>query len=499
MTQTWSEIERLRALGDLRILDTGREAAFDDIASLAAELFDVPMSAISLVDNDRQWFKAEVGLGVDATPRDVSFCSHAMWDEDVFVVLDASRDERFRDNALVTGPPRVRFYAGAPLRSPEGAPLGALCVIDSTPRTGVSERQKRSLRILASQAGAQMALRASAARERERERWFHALADSMPQMVWSTLPDGYHDYYNERWYEFTGAPSGTTDGEGWNDMFHPEDQDRAWTTWRKSLETGAPYQIEYRLRHRSGDYRWVLGRALPVRDEAGAIIRWFGTCTDIHEAKQASERNELLSRELSHRIKNIFSVIGGLVALGARSFPASRAFAAAISERILALGRAHDFIRPQGDQPNAAQRTLAGLLAELSRPYSLGEERILLTGQDIVIDERAATALALVFHELATNAAKYGALSAPGGQVQVDISAAAGEASIVWRETGGPAVVGEPQSIGFGSTLVRLSFEDQFRGAIERRWAPEGLVVTLRAPLAALGALVVRPALTPAT
>ncbi|HEY8580991.1 MAG TPA: PAS domain S-box protein, partial [Beijerinckiaceae bacterium] len=118
-------------------------------------------------------------------------------------------------------------------------------------------------------------------RMRESEGRLQAVTNSIDQMIWSTRPDGHHDYYNARWYEYTGVPEGTTDGDGWNDMFHPEDQERAWSTWRRSLSTGEPYQIEYRLRHRSGAYRWVLGRAQPVRDRAGRITRWFGTCTDI--------------------------------------------------------------------------------------------------------------------------------------------------------------------------------------------------------------------------
>lgn len=123
----------------------------------------------------------------------------------------------------------------------------------------------------------------------ESELKFRLIADAIPQMIWSTLPDGYHDYYNRQWYEFTGVPEGTTDGEEWNGMFHPEDQPRAWEIWRHSLATGEPYEIEYRLRHRSGEYRWVLGLALPVRDGDGTILRWMGTCTDIHEQKRASE------------------------------------------------------------------------------------------------------------------------------------------------------------------------------------------------------------------
>lgn len=124
---------------------------------------------------------------------------------------------------------------------------------------------------------------------RESEAKFRAIANSIDQMIWSTLPDGYHDYYNDRWYEFTGVPSGSTDGVGWKDVFHQEDRPRADALWRHCLQTGETYHIEYRLRHHSGEYRWVLGRAQPVRDEAGRISRWFGTCTDIQDIVDARE------------------------------------------------------------------------------------------------------------------------------------------------------------------------------------------------------------------
>ena len=124
----------------------------------------------------------------------------------------------------------------------------------------------------------------------ESEARFRAITDAMPQMVWSTRPDGHHDFYNRRWYELTGTTPEQSDGEGWNPVFHPEDQPRAWATWQHSLETGEPYEIEYRLRMADGTYRWMLGRALPVRDPAtGAITRWFGTCTDIEETVAARE------------------------------------------------------------------------------------------------------------------------------------------------------------------------------------------------------------------
>ncbi|MBW4330142.1 PAS domain-containing protein [Stakelama sp. CBK3Z-3] len=124
---------------------------------------------------------------------------------------------------------------------------------------------------------------------RESESKFRAITNSIDHMVWSTRPDGYHDFYNDRWYEFTGVPYGSTDGERWNGVFHPEDQPRAWRLWQHCLETGEPYHIEYRLRHHDGEYRWVLGRAQPMRDDSGAITRWFGTCTDIQEIVDARE------------------------------------------------------------------------------------------------------------------------------------------------------------------------------------------------------------------
>ncbi len=133
----------------------------------------------------------------------------------------------------------------------------------------------------------------------EQEARYRATTDSIDHMIWSTQPDGFHDYFNHRWYEYTGVPDGSTDGEAWSDIFHPDDQERAWAMWRHSLATGAPYHIEYRLRHRSGEYRWVLGRAQPVRDAGGAVTRWYGTCTDIHDFKIADER----VRELEERYR----------------------------------------------------------------------------------------------------------------------------------------------------------------------------------------------------
>jgi PAS domain S-box-containing protein len=327
------------------------------------------------------------------------------------------------------------------------------------------------------------------AEARQNETRFRTLANSMPQMVWSTLPDGYHDYYNARWYEFTGMQEGSTDGEGWNNLFHPDDQSRAWELWRTSLKTGLPYEIEYRLRHHSGEYRWVLGRALAMHDADGTIVRWYGTCTDIHMAKEQSESLALLSHELSHRIKNIFAIINGLIGLSARRFPESKQFAADIQQRLAALGRAHDFARPHSEdsRPVTGDTHLRDLLREILRPYpALDENRIQLSGEDIKIDDRSATPLALIFHELATNASKYGALTSSEGEITISASVEGDECRIDWIESGGPVIAGEPDRQGFGTKLATVSSESHLGGSIERHWLPQGLHVTLRCPLTSL-------------
>ena len=129
------EDDRLSALRQLLILDTPPEERFDRLARFAASEFDMPIVLLSLIDDDRQWFKARVGLEVCETGRDVSFCGHAIVHNDTMVVHDAALDERFSDNPLVTGDPRIRFYAGAPLTMPGGHNIGTLCLIDRTPRT----------------------------------------------------------------------------------------------------------------------------------------------------------------------------------------------------------------------------------------------------------------------------------------------------------------------------------------------------------------------------
>jgi GAF domain-containing protein len=145
-----NEPHRLKVLWQYDVLDTVPEEVFDDLTDLAAYICEAPIALISLVDEDRQWFKARVGVTIKETARDISFCAHAIVKQGLFIVPDATQDPRFRNNPLVTGPQKIRFYAGAPLITPDGHALGTLCVLDKKPRN-LRPQQEQALRVLAHQ------------------------------------------------------------------------------------------------------------------------------------------------------------------------------------------------------------------------------------------------------------------------------------------------------------------------------------------------------------
>lgn len=581
---------------------------------------------------------------------------------------------------------------------------------------------------------------------------FEGIVNSIDQMIWSTRPDGFHDYFNARWYEFTGVPAGSTDGEGWADLFHPEDQARTWETWRRCLKSGEHYHIEYRLRHRSGAYRWVLGRAHPLRDASGAITRWFGTCTDIDDIKtlqtegaareaklreamerldlaldsgavlgafqwevkadrftaderfartfaldpekcrrgvsleaacsaihpedwprvdaliaqtaarggpyraeyrvrrpdgswlwieangrceldaeghasrfpgilinidarrrfqeelavraeearsathilsaiiesipaqiymkdregrftianrpvmeligkpweavrgrtdaelfddpavasvvmatdrrimssgvteeleeiagqddkgariwlsaktpfrseegeviglvgtsveitqrkRAEEARQLLLRELDHRVKNLFAMAIGMVSATARFAQTPKEMAQALTGRLLALSNAHDLIRAAVTQadPGLERVGLADLVSRILAPHG-DAAQIAIEGPTLELGSGAASNLALVLHELATNASKYGALSLPEGRLRVTWERDDARVRMRWKESGAPAILAPPTRKGFGTLLTRTAVSGQLGGSIAHDWSRDGLEVTL--------------------
>jgi PAS domain S-box-containing protein len=317
------------------------------------------------------------------------------------------------------------------------------------------------------------------------EAKFRVLTDALPQMVWSTTADGQHDYYNARWYECTGTAYGAPHGAGWMDSFLDEDREAITRKWEESIATGEDYEIEYRLRHVTGEYRWTLGRAMPVRDERGQILRWIGTYTDIHESKLIAERTELMSKELSHRIKNIFAVVAGLIGLSSPKEEPTATYAKQLASRISALGRAHNFARPHSVLSDTGHEfgSLHGLLNEILKPYEIdGVARCVVLGEDVAVGERSATPIALVIHELATNAMKYGALASLHGQVEITTHKDGDNIVMSWTETGGPPVTGSPDRTGFGTQLSEIGITSQLGGRIERFWDRSGLKVQMTLP-----------------
>ncbi|WP_432254393.1 sensor histidine kinase [Limimaricola sp. AA108-03] len=317
----------------------------------------------------------------------------------------------------------------------------------------------------------------------ESEAQFQAIANSVDQMIWSTTPDGFHDYYNKRWYEFTGVPEGSTDGEAWNGMFHPDDQERAWKIWRHSLNTGEPYEIEYRLRHCSGRYHWVLGRALPVRSADGTILRWYGTCTDIHEIKIAEEQRQLMLAEMNHRVKNTLAMVHSVVSQTLRHASNLDDARAAIQSRIGSMSQAHDRLI----HSSWLEARIGDIVDTAIAPHRAEVNRFIVEGPNLLIGSKQALALTMALHELATNAAKYGALSGEEGKVRIGWSVG-GEDEVfhfIWVEEGGPEVR-EPSSRGFGSKMIEKALAGYFRGAADLAYDPGGLRFQMTAPLEGL-------------
>jgi PAS domain S-box-containing protein len=229
----------------------------------------------------------------------------------------------------------------------------------------------------------------------------------------------------------------------------------------------------------------------PLQDERGVVVGVGVVAEDVTAQRRAEKARELLSRELSHRIKNLFTVISGIIALSARGDNALSAFARTVRGRIQALAQAHDLVRPVEWDRDATREppTFQSLLRMLLAPYapdSWRSERIVITGDDPKIGPGAATAIALALHEFATNAAKYGSLSSENGRLFVDCGLSEDKLEIVWRERGGPPIAVEPKLSGFGSLLAHRSLVDDLGGAVALGWEREGLTMTVTLPRDAL-------------
>jgi two-component system, cell cycle sensor histidine kinase and response regulator CckA len=373
MLSAEQEAERLEALREYGLLDTPPESCFDELTQLAAEICDAPVALVSLVDADRQWFKSRVGLEIQETGREVSFCAHAIQSKEIMVVPDAREDARFAGNPLVQGDPNIRFYAGMPLVGRDGLALGTLCVIDLVVRD-LQPHQLRALKVLGRQVMAQMELRknlatlaegqaakienrvqkrsaelALVAREssdklaqadrarlallslledqkraesalQQSEERFRLMVETVQEVFWITSPNKDRIIYVSPAYEpIWGRTCASLylEPHTWLDSVHEEDRERVRLAAQTKQVIGA-YDVEFRIKRPDGSLRWIRDRAFPVKESSGQLIQVIGVAQDITDYKLAeqalSENRHFL--EKAQEVGNIGSWISAPDALG---------------------------------------------------------------------------------------------------------------------------------------------------------------------------------------
>jgi PAS domain S-box-containing protein len=329
-------------------------------------------------------------------------------------------------------------------------------------------------------------LRAEAALK-ESEARFHLLADSIPQLAWMAHPDGWIFWYNQRWYDYTGTTLEEMEGWGWRQIHHPDHIDRVVARIQRSWETGEPWEDTFPLKGRDGSWRWFLSRALPVHDAEGCVARWFGTNTDITELREAEERQKLLLAELNHRVKNTLASVQSIVSQTMRGSDSIEVFRDKLTARLLALSRSHSLLAKDTWQG----ADLGEVVSETLSPYRAegAAGRVTVRGPAVRLGPTAAVTLGMALHELSINAAKYGALAVPTGQILAEwrIDWRGGKTpalEFLWQESGGPPV-SAPSKTGFGARLIERGLAHELNAEVCLDFAPAGLGCRIRLPLSA--------------
>ncbi|MBJ6125118.1 PAS domain S-box protein [Microvirga splendida] len=453
--------ERVQAEESLR----ESEARFRNLADNAPVMVWVTEPDGTCIYLSRSWYEftgqtPETGLGfgwLNAVHPDDSG-----WSGEAFRASNAAH-EPFRVEYRLRradGTYRWAIDAAAPRFSEDGTYLGYVgSVLDITDRKEIEDR-----------------LSASAAE-------FRTLTNAAPALVWASANDGSIIYMNERWHEYTGQRVEDAIGFGWTAMMHPEDAKRILPYWQHCRETGETYEGEARYRRRDGEYRWHTFRALPHAGPDGAIEKWFGLSVDIHERKQWDEHRELLINELNHRVKNTLAIVQSMASQSLRQVSEeNRPQAKAFEDRLFALARAHDVLTRE----NWEGAELREIIKEVVEPYLRQKTKhIEIEGPRLRLIPRTALAIAMATHELATNAAKYGALSVPSGCVFITWTITSDEIprlELRWQERDGPPVVA-PTRRGFGTRLIERSLATDVGGDVRLTYEPAGVVCVMNVPL----------------
>ncbi|MBP2303363.1 response regulator [Azospirillum picis] len=307
------ERERLAVLQSYCVLDTPPEPGFDNIAKLARHFFGTRMALVSLIDRERQWFKSRIGLDVAETHRDLAFCAHAILDDGILVVPDATLDPRFSGNPLVTGDPNIRFYAGAPLVV-GGHKLGTLCVIDDRPRAALDAREAETLSQLAQLVVDELELRREVARRERAEAELHDrsrllnLAEEVGQFGhwYMDLVTGARRWSDEV-YRIAGLPPQKTPptAELSRGIYHPDDRPMMAALVERALETGEGFSVEARILRPDGGLRHVFVRGVTEAGSDGYPAGLLGVVQDITEAKREEAELRLAKQTLDDAIEAV--------------------------------------------------------------------------------------------------------------------------------------------------------------------------------------------------
>ena len=313
------------------------------------------------------------------------------------------------------------------------------------------------------------------------ERHLRMAVEGAGVALWAWNVDTDKLRLDQRSYDLWGVPNTTeVTFEDLSAHIHPADRDRVRAAFAATRAVMGQYEIDFRIMI-GEEVRWVSARG-QGEDEGMLDRTMFGIFLDVTGRKQAEESNELLAGEMSHRVKNLLAIASGLTTITSRSASSTEDMARQLTNRLTALGRAHDLVRPLPGE-GKKDALLGDLISVLLSPYDdpgAFSGRIRVSVPRMAVGEAAATTLALVIHELATNALKYGALSTDEGTLDVSSSSHEDEVVVVWTERGGPPVESPTGQGGFGSKLINRAMSAQLGGTLTCDWAEDGVIVTLK-------------------
>jgi two-component sensor histidine kinase len=484
------DLSRLEVLAALEIMDSAPDADFDRLTRIAAALFGAEFSLVTILDEERQWFKSCFGIDtLDQSPIDVSFCAYtvAVQHADHLVIPDMTEDPRFVDNPFVTGWPGVRFYAGAPI-TVRGQRLGTLCVLDTKPRHDLDPQLIRQLVDLAGVASSLVELkdearvRARTAAELMREEWRHALtleAGKVGSWVWDLRSGDVS--CNDTFRRMYSLPeSGRVHMDQVFASIAREDIAAVQKALQVSFDDGSDYEIEMRI---SDPPRWLTTRGrVYQRDAAGKPLVMMGASLDITDSKQSEQHTRMLLRELNHRVKNTLAMIQSVARQTIRQNPDPQAFIDAFSGRLRTLSDTHVLLADRDWSGVQLYDVIAG---QLGPDFQTRADRAHVSGPDMLLPADHALGLGLILHELTTNAHNHGAWANDEGVVTLEwdvTEAPVRGLSLRWVEAGGPAV-SEPKERGLGTRLIERSLAKVLDSSVELSFAAPGLRADVWMPL----------------